>query len=191
MSEPDVLDQLVPPAWTGRRRVAVASVMLVALAAGSAIWWSGLLGPNLGPVTGYGWGPAAPLDELDGSGGTVEVQLELDNRGLLDAEIDDVHADFLSGAHLEFDGPVTIPARGSARLHFDLVVDACDRLRAPADPMLTFSGHSGPLPVAGRSLSIDGNNNGPATWDDAPAPGRTSWWYLLAQPVCDPEALAP
>lgn len=190
MPSHDLLDQLVPPPLTGRRRLVAASVVVAGVLLVAAAWWSGLLDPNLAPISGYGWGPTAPLAQLDGTSGTVEVQLELDNRGAMDARIDELHAPHLTAAQVHLDTPVTIPAGDRARLTFHLDIEDCDRFDAPRDPLLTYSGGSGPLPVAGRSLPLRVHHV--ATEGDPDGWGRPGWWHQLARSVCDPEAeLAP
>jgi hypothetical protein len=192
----ELVDRLIPPPWSrGRRLVTAATVAVIAVALG-ALWWTGTLGPNIGPVRGYGYGA---LDRAVGTTaegarrGTVEIQLELANRGWFPVQDLEVHAPpFLGGTFVQPDGPVELGPRHREQVTFHLVVDDCSRFRAAPFPGLSFDGTSNGVPARGRTLRVLGTDHveDRASWDDAAEPGVSSWWYELARPVCDPDAFA-
>jgi hypothetical protein len=192
----ELVDQLVPPPWSRRRRLVTAAVVTAAAITLGALWWTGTLGPNIGPVSGYGYGA---LDRTVGTTvegtrrGTVEIQLELANRGWFPVRDLEVHAPpFLSGSFVQPGGPVELGPRHREQVTFHLVVDDCRRFQAAPFPGLSIHGTSNGVPARGRALHVLGADHveDRPSWDDAAEPGVSSWWYELAKAVCDPDAFA-
>jgi hypothetical protein len=192
----ELVDQLVPPPWSRGRRVATATALAAVAAALGTLWWTGTLGPNIGPVSGYSYGE---LDRSVGTTadgarrGTVEVQLELANRGWFPVEDLEVHAPpFLGGSFSQVGGAVELGPRHREPVTFHLVIEDCRRFQAAPYPGLSYEGTSNGVPARGRALRILGADHveDGASWGDAAEPGARSWWYELARPVCDPAAFA-
>lgn len=187
----ELVDQLVPPPWSrGQRSIAVATVTVIVVAIG-ALWWSGVLGPNLGPVRGYGYGALEQTELPTGTrGGTVELQLEIANRGWFPVRDFDVQAPpFSAGSFGLADGPVDLGPRGRQQVTFHLVVEDCSRFLAAPFPGLSYTGTSNGVPARMKSLRVLGADHvdGRPTWPDAREPEVSSWWYELARSVCDPD----
>lgn len=196
------VDRLIPAPWTGPRR-AVAAAVAVAVAGGLlAAWWFGLLGPNLAPVSAYGFGPAddpavveravAALPEgsqdairARGIDGVIELDLRVENRGILPVRDLRVRAPV---EQLVQQAPVDVPARGERQVRLYLLV-TCDDPQWPPFVGLHYHAVSGPFASDGRALRLLGEESPSASWA-ATEPDLDTWWDWLAQPVCDPEAFA-
>jgi hypothetical protein len=189
----DLVDQLVPPPWSQGRRFGVAAVLAVIALAVGVLWWVGVLGPNIAPVGEYA------VRALDGSvtetpggsrAGTVEIQLQLFNRGQLPLRDLSIDGGPFGAAELDMpSGPVDIGPRHEEQVTVHLAIDDCSLFLAPPQPMLSY--YASTAGADGKELRIVDAEAVAATptWPDAREPDVASWWYELARVVCDAESV--
>lgn len=200
------IDALIPPPWGGPRRTVAGVAVIVAIALLMGAWWFGLLGPRLAPVTGYDTEvvddpgvlaevvAAAPnlIDPAAGVDGVVAVEVTVGNPGLptIEGLRLGTPGPVLSRGAMVPNDPVDVPPGGEVTVTFHLVIEDCTQLWAPDQPV-SYSAISGPFRHDGRSVPTVALPHLAPTWpNEADLDDPASWWYALAQPVCDPDAVA-
>jgi hypothetical protein len=190
------IDHLVPAPWGPLRRSTVALLVAGGLAVLGVLWWTGVTAVNLAPVRGYSYDAVDDTVDTTEEGarrGVVELRIAVTNRGLLPVE--DLVVDSFPFGRAELiqpGGPIDIPARSTRDVTLHLAIDDCSGFQAAPWPGLHVFARSGPFGRAqGNGLRIVGEERSATTptWPDAREPDGTSWWYEIALPVCDPDAL--
>lgn len=196
----EVLDELVPPPWSTRRRLVVGLVASALVAILGVLWWAGVLTPNLAAQPWLGGTSQVGTSEDEAVvERSVTILVPIENRGWVRATIHDWRppaTDGIAWADAADPLPVTLEPGESVEIEFHAEVASCREVNARGTDGLDLV-TQGPLGLRTTS-SVDLQSlatipSWPTGHDDLhladPDRHEPSWLYHVLGWDCDPAAV--
>lgn len=190
------VDQLIPPPWPTRHRVALGAIVVAVAAFVGAGWWAGVFTPRLAAETvGGEWQEGTVIDQRV-TDVDVTLRLRITNHGRFAAVLEDWRPPqtrgIVWGEQLE-PLPIELAPGESTEVTLRLHVPDCGHVDARGSQQVVLRGHGLLAVNHPRPVDVPGDYSAPPWryWDDrhrALAGGNGSWIYDALSWPCDPEA---